>query len=159
MVMNMNKIEDLNGVGPRTRELFHKLGIDTIEDLLYYYPKRYQVIKKSDMRNIKNGDKVIIDGIIDGQPTMMSLNKNLKKTMFRISNDRMVINISIYNQIYLYKELKPGMKVTVIGKYEYDRICDVQKLVTRVALGTEIPINNIQDRYFIFPKIGYVRQE
>ncbi len=50
-------------------------------------------------------------------------------------------------------------KEIVFGKYEYDRICDVQKLVTRVALGTEIPINNIQDRYFIFPKIGYVRQE
>lgn len=114
----MNTIDKLNGMGKKTSELFHKLGIYTIEDLICYYPKRYQVIKKSDMRNIKNGDKVIIDGIIDGQPTMMSLNKNLKKTMFRISNDRMVINISIYNQIYLYKELKPGMKVTVIGKYD-----------------------------------------
>ena len=44
------------------------------------------------------------------------------------------------------------------GKYEYDRICDVQRLVTKVALGTELQIDNVQDRYFFLPKIGYVRQ-
>ena len=49
-------------------------------------------------------------------------------------------------------------KNIVFGKYEYDRICEVHKLVTKVALGTELQIDNIQDRYFSFPKIGYVRQ-
>lgn len=46
-----------------------------------------------------------------------------------------------------------------MGKYEYERVCDVQKLVTKVAIGEELPIDNVQDRYYYFPKQGYVRQK
>lgn len=114
----MNELETLAGIGPKTKEIFHKLGIDTIEDLITYYPKKYQVIKRSDMTNIADKDKIIIDGTVDGQPTIISLNPKLKKIIFRITNERAIFNISVYNQIYLYHELKPGMKVTIIGKYE-----------------------------------------
>jgi len=36
------KIRYLKGVGPRKARLFNKLGITTIEDLLYYFPRRYE---------------------------------------------------------------------------------------------------------------------
>ena len=60
----MNKIETINGIGPKISELFHKLGIETIEDLLYYYPKKYQVIKRTDWKTVKDNDKVMIDGLL-----------------------------------------------------------------------------------------------
>ena len=117
----MNKIEKLEGMGPKTTELFHKLGVETIEDLLYYYPKKYQIIKKSDIKNLTNGDKIITDGIIDSQPIIISLNKKLKKIIFRITNERNIFHISIYNQTYLYHELKIGTPITIIGKYDQKR--------------------------------------
>lgn len=43
------------------------------------------------------------------------------------------------------------------GQYEYERIFDVHKIITKSALGVELPIDNIQKRYFFFPTIGYVR--
>ena len=70
MVTSMKKIDELNGMGPKTKELFQKINIETIEDLITYYPKRYNVIKRTDMTSITDGDKVMIDGIIDCQPTM-----------------------------------------------------------------------------------------
>ena len=33
----MIELENIEGVGPKTKELLNKLGINTIEDLLNYY--------------------------------------------------------------------------------------------------------------------------
>jgi ATP-dependent DNA helicase RecG len=35
----------LKGLGPKSAEKFHRLGIYTIEDLLLYYPFRYEDFK------------------------------------------------------------------------------------------------------------------
>lgn len=36
------KIRYLKGVGPKRAKSFNKLGIDTIEDIIYYFPRRYE---------------------------------------------------------------------------------------------------------------------
>ena len=35
-------IHTLKGVGPKTEQKFHKAGIDTVDDLLRYYPVHYE---------------------------------------------------------------------------------------------------------------------
>ena len=35
-------IRNLKGIGEKTEKLFHILGIDTIQDLLDYYPREYE---------------------------------------------------------------------------------------------------------------------
>jgi ATP-dependent DNA helicase RecG len=37
-----SNIGTLKGVGKVRVELFRKLGIDTVEDLLYHFPRRYE---------------------------------------------------------------------------------------------------------------------
>ena len=113
----MIELENIEGVGPKTKELLSKLGINTIEDLLYYYPYRYDVIKRTDMSILNDGDKIIIDGIIEGQPTIIYINKSLKKIIFRINTKTSIINVTVYNKIYLYQDLKCGKEITIIGKY------------------------------------------
>ena len=95
-----NNLEDLEGIGPKTSKLLNKLGIFCIDDLVSYYPKKYNVIKRSDMSNIKNGDRVIIDGVALGQPTVINLSLKLKKVIFRISNER-----NIYNITFMYSNM------------------------------------------------------
>lgn len=113
----MIELETIEGIGPKTKELLNKLNINKGEDLLYHYPYRYEVIKRTDMETINDGDKIVIDGIIEGQPTIIYVNKSLKKIIFRISTKTSVINVTIYNRIHLYQDLKPGKEVTIIGKY------------------------------------------
>ena len=113
----MLELENIDGVGPKTKELFNKLGINSGEELLNYYPYRYDIIKRSDISNLNDGDKIVIDGIIEGQPTIIYLNKNLKKIIFRIATKFSILNVTLYNRIHLYQELKCGKEVIVIGKY------------------------------------------
>lgn len=113
----MLELENIEGVGPKTKELLNKIKIYSVSDLLYYYPYRYDIIKRSDLSNLEDGDKIIIDGVIEGQPTIIYINKNLKKIIFRISNKIAVLNVTLYNKTYLYQDLKFGKEVTIIGKY------------------------------------------
>ena len=113
----MKELETLEGIGPKTKELLNKIKIYTVEDLLNYYPYRYDIIKRSDLSNLSDGDKIIIDGIVEGQPTTIYINKSLKKMIFRISTKTMILNITLYNRTHLYSDLKSGKEVTIIGKY------------------------------------------
>lgn len=113
----MKELETIEGIGPKTKELLNKIKIYTVEDLLNYYPYRYDIIKRSDLSNLSDGDKIIIDGIVEGQPTTIYINKSLKKMIFRISTKTMILNVTLYNRAHLYSDLKSGKEVTIIGKY------------------------------------------
>lgn len=113
----MIELENIEGVGPKTKELLNKLKIYNGENLLEFYPYRYDILKRSDMSILNDGDKIVMDGIIEGQPTIIYINKSLKKIIFRINTGHTILNITLYNKVYLYQELKSGKEVTIIGKY------------------------------------------
>ena len=113
----MIELENIEGVGPKTKELLNKLGIYSGDELLEYYPYRYDVIKRSDISILNDGDKIVMDGIIEGQPTIIYVNKSLKKIIFRINTGNVILNVTLYNRVHLYPELKSGKEVTIIGKY------------------------------------------
>ena len=113
----MLELENIEGIGPKTKELLNKLKIYNGEDLLNYYPYRYDIIKRSDMSILNDGDKIVMDGIVEGQPTIIYINKSLKKMIFRINTGHDILNITLYKRVHLYQELKSGKEVTIIGKY------------------------------------------
>lgn len=114
----MIELESIDGVGPKTKELISKLGINSVEDFLSYYPYRYDIIKRSDIQNLNNGDRIVIDGQIEGQPTIIYINKSLKKIIFRVNTKTAILNVTIYNRIHMYQDLKCGKEITIIGKYD-----------------------------------------
>ena len=81
----MNELEHIEGIGPKTKELLEKLQIYTIEDLVNHYPFRYEVLRRSNVNDLKDGDKITIDGIVEGQTTIIYLSPKLKKIIFRIN--------------------------------------------------------------------------
>ena len=117
----MQYLEEMDGIGPKMLSLFQKLGICNIQDLITYYPRKYQVLMRTDMHLVRNGDKVVLDGILDGQPTVMHLSPKLKKVIFRIVSQGNVYHVGVFNQVYLCRELRYGMEITVIGKYDKTR--------------------------------------
>ena len=114
----MLELETIEGVGPKTVEILNKLGIYDQHSLIEYYPFRYDILRRSDLLNLNDGDKVVIDGVVEGQPTIIYLSSKLKKIIFRINTKTSILNISIYNRTYLYTELKSGKDVIIIGKYD-----------------------------------------
>ena len=115
------ELADVKGLGPKKILLFKKLGINTIEDLITYYPYKYNIIKRSEMKNAKDKDKVTIDGVVENSPTITVSSNRMKRLLFRISTATNIYQVCVFNQEYLCHELYPGTKVIVIGKFDLKR--------------------------------------
>lgn len=117
----MKTLEELSGIGPKRIKLFNKLGIYTVVDLIYYYPRKYDILRRTDMRKVLDNEKVIIDGIVETRPVIRQISSKLKRVVFRISNQSNIYNICVFNQEYFCRELRYGNEVIIFGKYDQKR--------------------------------------
>lgn len=115
---NMKQLEEIKGLGPKTKSVLEKLGIMTSEDLLFYYPFRYDILKKSNIAELKQDDKIVIDGIIESVPSVFHINRRLDKMNFRFSTEGKLLQVVIFNRSFLKSKLLVGTTITVIGKYD-----------------------------------------
>ena len=75
----MNDLKDVSGIGIKTLDILANNGINSIDDLLHFYPRKYRIVKRSDMNSIQNLDKVIIDGVVEAKPTIINIANGKKK--------------------------------------------------------------------------------
>lgn len=58
--MNKTHIQYLKGIGPAKAKLFERLEINSVEDLLHYYPRTYQDRREKTSPNEYNSDSLVI---------------------------------------------------------------------------------------------------
>ena len=119
MVIDMD-IELVKGVGKVTLEYLKKLQIYTIQDLIEYYPYRYNIIKIVPMKDVVEGETCTIRGIIDTEPRTAYI-KKLNKLSFRVVSDNYLINVVIFNRAFMKNQLKVGRMINITGKYDIKR--------------------------------------
>lgn len=112
------ELENIKGIGINTISNLKALGINDVYDLVTYYPFRYEVIEKSDIDALADGDKIVIDGICENIPNVFHFNRKLNKMSFRLNTGKNILNVTIFNRAYLKQSIKVGTEVTVIGKYD-----------------------------------------
>ena len=111
-------LENIKGLGPKNLKLINKLGINTIDDLVTFYPFRYDVIERSNVSELNDGDKIIIDGIIESVPSIFYFGKRKDKMSFKLNTGENIFRVDIYNRGFLKSKLKIGTSITVIGKLD-----------------------------------------
>ena len=114
----MKDLTSIKGLGAKAKELLNKLGIMDINDLLTYYPVRYDVLKRTNLKEISEDDKIVIDGRVESSPLILRFNKGLNKMNFRLATIEGVVGVSIFNRAFMKSQLLIGTNVIVIGKYD-----------------------------------------
>ena len=104
----------IKGIGDKTITLLNKLNIYTIDDLVNYYPFRYEILEKTDL----NSDRVVIDGVVETNPLFIRLRGKLDKMSFRVRLDDRICNVVIFNRGFLRNNIKINTTITIIGKYD-----------------------------------------
>ena len=111
----MKTLEEIKGIGPKNRKLLNKLNIYNSDDLINYYPFRYEILEKSNIEELEDKGKVIIDGIVENSPKVYYISRKLDKMSFSLNTGSNLYSIVIFNRGFLKSKLVVGTEVTIIG--------------------------------------------
>ena len=112
-----DSITVLNGIGSRRAEIYKKLGINTVKDLLYHFPRGYIDYSSPVMINeTVLGENNVIAVTITKRARPAFIRKGM--TIFKAvaSDESGEITIVIYNSEYLFNSLVQGGKYILYGK-------------------------------------------
>lgn len=111
-----SKISALKGIGEKTEILFQKLHIDTIGDLLRYYPRSYEIYENAvSIGEVEEGKVVTITGNIFGKVQVANL-RNLQVTTAYIKDLTGTIKVVWFRMPFLRNTLKSGSVITLRGR-------------------------------------------
>ena len=69
------QLSQVKGIGLNSEKYLNELGIYTAEDLIEYYPFKYEILENTDPKTIKDGDKIVIGGICENKPNVFHFNR------------------------------------------------------------------------------------
>lgn len=112
----MSDLSNIKGIGPSTITKLNKLDIHSIEDLLSYYPYRFEKLKKTDIHD----EHAIISVVIVNTPTISYFGRSRNAVRFKAlyEEDNRYIDVVIFNRAFIKNNLIPSKAVTLIGKYD-----------------------------------------
>ena len=110
-------LTDVKGVGPKSEKVLNKMGIYTPDDLINYYPFRYEIISRSDLNSLKDEDRIVIDGVIESTPTIFFFGRK-DRMNFKLRTSTNLFNVTIFNRGFLKSKLLVGSNISVIGKLD-----------------------------------------
>ena len=117
--MNLHQpLSVLPGIGPKSAEKYKKLGIETVEDLLLYFPFRYEDFKTKNVLDLEDGEKAVVSGIVATPANVQYYGYKRNRLRFTIKQGELVLAVSFFNQPYLADKIELGQTVAVFGKWD-----------------------------------------
>ncbi len=111
-----SKISTLKGVGAKTEELFAKIGIHTIGDLLRYYPRGYDIYEDPvTVSEAEEGKIVTVTGAIYGKVTVGG-SRNMQITTMYVKDLTGTLKVIWFRMPFLRNTLGRGGVITLRGQ-------------------------------------------
>ena len=117
-MVDLNKdIQFIKGVGPSRVKLLNKLGINTLEDLITYYPREYEDRgKPKTISELCDGEEALISAIVVARMSEVRIRKNLTLCKLVVRDETGTAQITWYNQSYLKNSFKVNERYKFYGK-------------------------------------------
>ncbi len=109
-------IETLKGIGPKTRQLFEKAGIFTVEDLMEHYPRRYERMDRPcAIASLKEEETAAVCAWLQGSLAVRR-SQNFPVTVGTIADKSGTIAVNWYAMPFLANTLKRGKTYIFRGR-------------------------------------------
>ena len=117
--MNLHQpLTVLPGVGPKSAEKFTKLGIESLQDLLLYFPFRYEDFKSKNVLELEDGEKAVISGVVTTPANVQYYGYKRNRLRFTIKQGEVVLAVNFFNQPYLADKVEVGSTIAIFGKWD-----------------------------------------
>lgn len=114
--MNLQSdITQLKGVGEKSAALFRKLHIETLKDLLFYFPRDYETFEEPvTIASAKEGEVCAIKAYVIGSPALRTV-RSLKILSVNVGDATGTMQLTFFNMPFLRNQLKAGQSYLFRG--------------------------------------------
>jgi ATP-dependent DNA helicase RecG len=109
----------LPGVGPRHGQILGRLALQTLGDMLYFFPRRYDDYSQlKPINRLWYGEEVTVIGTVQNVANRQIRSGRFTLTEALVSDGSGALRVSWFNQPWITKRLRPGMQVVLSGKID-----------------------------------------
>ncbi len=109
-------IRQLKGVGDKTAALLDKLGINTILDVVKYYPRSYDIFALPiNVSELREGEICAVECIVSARCELIKT-RRFVITNLRVSDPTGSVRLIWYNMPFISKQIHTGMRYVFRGK-------------------------------------------
>lgn len=112
-------VKVLSGVGPARVKAYAKLGINTVSDLIYHFPRAYE--NRGDIKFLSEclpGNKAALEMVIGTVPKKTMIRRGMTLLKFTAFDESGTCEITFYNQNYLADKFPLGATFRFYGQVE-----------------------------------------
>jgi ATP-dependent DNA helicase RecG len=109
----------LQSVGPRHGETLKRLGLETLGDMLYYFPRRYDdysLLKP--INRLEYGEQVTVIASVESVTTRPLRNGHTSITEAVVNDGSGHLRLTWFNQPWVARRLRPGVLVVLSGRID-----------------------------------------
>nr|WP_040674956.1 ATP-dependent DNA helicase RecG [Paenibacillus terrigena] len=122
MDLRQISLRKVSGVSaPKELEL-HAFGILSVADLLEYYPYRYEDYRLRDLTEVKDGEKVTVEGKIASPPVVSRFGRNKSRMTCKVMIGDFLVTATWFNRHFLQEQIIAGREIVLTGKWEQKRM-------------------------------------
>ncbi|RKQ37447.1 ATP-dependent DNA helicase RecG [Oceanobacillus halophilus] len=152
--MLQKPVNNLTGVGEKYEEDLALLNIYTIEDLLNYFPYRYDVFEIKPLAELIHDDKVTIEGRVIYEPSLQFYGKRKSRLTFTVEVEGVAVKAVMFNRAFAKKQIHKDSTITLTGKWDAHRL---QITVSNYKIGPAEAQTKIQPMYSLKGNINNIK--
>ena len=140
-------IRYLKGVGESRAALYQKLGIETVEDLLYHIPRRYiDLTHPTPLAAAVPGQKCAVRALLAAKGREQRIRRGLSVFRLTAVDGPVTLHITFFNAKYTVEALREGEEYifygTITGGF-YSRQMDSPQVFRPEEAGTLLPVYSL----------------
>ncbi|MDR2661067.1 MAG: ATP-dependent DNA helicase RecG [Lactobacillaceae bacterium] len=121
VVTLIDSIENIPGIGEKRLSALNDLGIFNIEDLLTYYPRRYEDMSVQIPSTSIDGQKVAFRGNVVSIPSFRFFGAHKSILTFKMKINLDVISVTFFNQPWLKNQIETNKELIIFGVYNKNK--------------------------------------
>ena len=116
-------ITNLTGIGKRRAEQFYKLGVDSVGDLIRFYPRAYENWSEvTPIASVSHGERYVIQGTIAEAVKTVRLSGGRFMCRVAAYDDSGYINLVFFNNKYIPSMLRYGETYLFYGRVQKEAV-------------------------------------
>ncbi len=109
----------IHGIGPRSAESLSILGLNTLGDLLYYFPRRYDDYSTlKPINRLQYGEDLTVIGTVQTISNRSAKGGQMQITEAVLGDGTGYVRLTWFNQPWLTSQILPGKSIVVSGKID-----------------------------------------